>query len=158
MCARLRSRSWALTKLRKCGLTSSELIRVYKNCVRPCAEYASVVLHPMLSNEQSELIEAQQTQALRNIFGFGISAAKMRNRAGIPTLADRRRAACVKFAGDLASSPRFGHLLAKKPAAIHPRRDGVLHGEFIERPARTARCFNSPLYYYRRLLNGRSEL
>ena len=48
VCARLRSRSWALSRLKKCGLDSDELIRVYKNCIRPCAEYASVVLHPML--------------------------------------------------------------------------------------------------------------
>ena len=82
VCARLRSRSWALARLRKCGLTTAELVRVYTSCIRPCAEYAAVVLHPMLSAEQANLIEMQQTQALRNIFGYGVSARKMRQRAG----------------------------------------------------------------------------
>ena len=155
MCARLRSRSWALTKLRKCGLSSAELIRVYKSSIRPCAEYAAVVLHPMLSQEQSNCIEAQQSQALRNIFGFGVSAAKMRKRAGLPTLAERRHKACVKFANDLASSPRFSHWVEKRQCNDYPRRDSVKYGAYIEKTAKTARCYNSPLFSYRRLLNGR---
>ena len=158
VCARLRSRSWALTKLRKCGLTAEELVRVYKSSIRPCVEYAAVVLHPMLSAEQTDCIEAQQTQALRNIFGFGVSVVKMRKRAGIPTLSERRRTACIKFAADLSTSTRFCHWMERRPETEYPRRQSVTYGRFIERVAKTARCYNSPLFYYRRLLNGRSEL
>ena len=157
VCARLRSRSWALARLRKCGLNTEELLRVYRFCIRPSAEYAGVVLHPMLTEEQTECIEAQQVNALRNIYGYGISAAKMRKRANLPTLAQRRLNACRKFAQGLASSPRFTHWMEKRPTPPHPRRSGAVYGVYKELPAKTLPCFNSPLYYYRRLLNGRAE-
>ena len=105
VCAKLRSRSWALSKLKKCGLDTEELIKVYKTCIRPCADYAWAVLHPMLSLEQSELIEAQQTNALWNIYGFGITAAKMRKRSGMPTLAERRFSSCKRFAKSTHQKP-----------------------------------------------------
>ena len=111
----------------------------------------------MLSLEQSNCIEAQQTQALRNIYGFGVSAAKMRRRAGLPTLAERRHKACIKFANGLANSQRFCHLTEKRHNSEYPRRDTVTYGNYVEKPAKTARCYNSPLFYYRRLLNGRAD-
>ena len=109
----------------------------------------------MLSSEQEDLIEGQQTRALRNIFGYGVSARRMRRRANIETLSERRMKACRKFANQLAQSPRFCHWFLKRPQAAHPRRDGVTYGEFIEYSARTQRCYNSPLFFYRRLLNER---
>ena len=41
VCARLCSRSWALARLRMCGLTTDELLRVYRSCIRPSAESVS---------------------------------------------------------------------------------------------------------------------
>ena len=156
VCVRLRSRSWALSRLKKCGLKIDELVRVYRSCIRPCAEYAAVVLHPMLTDEQTECIEAQQTNALRNIFGYGVSASRMRSKAKIQTLAERRFAACKKFAQQLAGSPRFAHWVEQRPVAGHARRSKVTYGEFKELPAKTLRCYKSPLYLFRRLLNGRA--
>ena len=127
VCARLRARSWALTKLRKCGLSTKDLIKVYKNCIRPCAEYASVVLHSTMSAEQADKLEAQQTQALRNIYGFGVSAAKMRARSGLETLRARRVLACTKFAESLVKSPRFSHWMERRQMSSYPRRGCLLY-------------------------------
>ena len=91
------------------------------------------------------------------MFGYGISAAKMRAKANLPTLADRRFAACERFVASLASSPRFCHWLEKKPGPAYPQRADVNYGLYKEFPAKTLRCYNSPLYYYRRILNGRTS-
>ena len=74
--AKFRSRTWALERLKKCGMSCDNLVRVYKSSIRPVAEYASAVIHPMLNNDQSYQIERQQNQALKLIFGPGISAKK----------------------------------------------------------------------------------
>ena len=144
--------------IRDSGLSTSELIKVYKTCIRPCAEYASVVLHPMMTAEQSDMLESQQTQALRNIYGFGVSAARMRAKSGLETLRARRVNACTRFAGSLTKSPRFSHWVERRQVSNYPRRGAAVYGDYIERPAKTDRCYNSPLYYYRRLLNGRVEV
>ena len=96
--AKLRSRTWSLEKFKKCGLTEQELVRVYSSSIRPVAEYASQILHPMLTDSQSYHIERQQNQALKFIFGAGISAEKMRKRANIESLEKRRENVCLKFA------------------------------------------------------------
>ena len=44
----------------------------------------------MISQEQSDLLERQQAQSLKNIYGLGLSASKMRDRAGLRTLSERR--------------------------------------------------------------------
>ena len=106
--ARLRSRTWSLPKLKKCGLTEQELTCVYATCIRPVAEYDSVVLHPMLTDEQTVRIERQQNQALKMIFGDDISAKKMRKKAGLDSLGDRRLEACRKFAKNSINNPRCG--------------------------------------------------
>ena len=85
---------------------------------------------------------------MRNIFGYGISARKMRARAGIETLALRRFNACKKFAQDLASNPRFSDWMTRRPDQSRGRREMVDYMTFVEHPARTSRCYNSPLYYY----------
>ena len=60
----------------------------------------------MITAKQSEHLERQQTQALRNIFGQAISAKKMRDKANLPLLSSRRRAACLSFATRNLANPR----------------------------------------------------
>ena len=51
-----------------------------------------------MTDEQDEILERQQSHALKLIFGTNISAGKMREMAGIPTLRQRRIELCDKFA------------------------------------------------------------
>ena len=101
---RIGAKSWALTKLRKAGLSTDRLLRAYKGFIRPVAEYVSPAWHSSLA----AFLEKQQSQSLRNIFGFGLSASKMRKTAEIPLLSTRRLQACKKFAEKNINNPRCG--------------------------------------------------
>ena len=105
----LRSKTWALLRLKRHGFNTDELVRIYTTNIRPAAEYVCVVWHSGLSAQQSEAIERQQTQALRHIYGFGPSARKMRKMAGVETLFTRRERACKKFALKASVNKRFEH-------------------------------------------------
>ena len=77
--------------------------------IRPAAEYLSVAWHSSLTADQAAMIEREQTQALCHIFGWGPSARKMRDQAGLDLLSKRREAAVNRMAKRLRDSPRFGH-------------------------------------------------
>ena len=64
-------------------MASQDLVQAYTATIRPVAEYASPVWHPQLTASQSEVLERQQTQALKNIYGVGTSAKK--GRSGLST-------------------------------------------------------------------------
>ena len=87
---KLRSRTWALLKLKRAGFTTDELLRTYTVYMRSLAEYVSVLWHSMLTAEQSAMIEREPTQALRHIYGHGPSAESMRKMSGVELLSKRR--------------------------------------------------------------------
>ena len=59
---KVRSKTW---EAKEDGFSEENLITVYKSHIRPVAEYASVAWDSssMITAEQSEVIERQQTQA-----------------------------------------------------------------------------------------------
>ena len=65
---RFRQRTWVLNHLKHAGFNSEELAKVYRNIVRPVADYMSVVYHSMLTDLQDEKIKRLQAQALKFIF------------------------------------------------------------------------------------------
>ena len=69
LAAKLRSKTWTLSKLRKRGLDQERLVHVYKTLIRPSVEYLAPVWSSMITAEQAEQLERQQVQALKNIFG-----------------------------------------------------------------------------------------
>ena len=125
-------------------------MQFYCGAIRPTAEYASPAFHSMVPTYLSEALDRQQNQALKNIFGPDISAAKMREKAGIKTLQERREIATLKFAEKAAMSQRFS-------ARWFPTRGGQASTRnarpYLERVSRTERHRNSPLNYMRRALN-----
>ena len=114
---RLRQRTWALSKLRRKGMQQEDLIQAYVSVIRPVAEYASPAWHPLLTIEQSEKIERQQTQALKNIFGLGMSANKMRTKAGLDRLWVRREGAVKNFAQKNQNNKRCAEWFAMRPVS-----------------------------------------
>ena len=82
----LRERFWTLRNLKKNGFTTGEIIKVYKSILGPAAEYGCVVFHSSLTDEQDKLLDRLQNQALRCVFGPGLSGHKMRAMAEIRTL------------------------------------------------------------------------
>ena len=149
LCKRFRLRTWALRDLRKAGLSTHDLVTVYKTTIRPIIEYSSVIYHPMLTAEQTEYIEKQQTRALKNIFGNEHSRRKLLELSDLPLLKKRREEACLRFAKKMANNPRFSdHFRLRK------QRPGAREtAKYVEQNARTNRRRNSPYFYYRRILN-----
>ena len=145
---RMRDTTWVLRHLAVAGFTQEELARVYTTVIRPILDYCAVVYHPMLTDEQDQQVERLQAQALKNIYGYRVSYAKMRRKAGIKTHRERRIALCDKFAEKARTNPMFERWF--------PLRSGRHAEQYHEKPARTDRLFNSALFYYRRRLNGKA--
>ena len=95
------------------------------------------------------MIERQQFFALKNIYGFAYSNRQLLELSGIDTLQQRRKAAVLKFAQKTAANKRFTEWFTMRKMSVrHKNRE-----EFVEKPARTDRRMNSPLYHYRCVLN-----
>ena len=75
---KMRMHFWTLRNLKRNGFTEEELVKVYKTIIRPVADYGRVVYHLSLTDEQDELVDRLQNQALRCIYGPGISGRRMR--------------------------------------------------------------------------------
>ena len=75
----------------------------------------------------------------------------MRKLAGVTMHRDRRIILCNKFTEKARANPRFQHWFPERTAS----RRGRHHEEIHELTARTDRLNNSPLFYFRRRLNGK---
>ena len=154
LCRKLRARSWALSRLKRKGMSIKDLVVVYTSIIRPVVEYAAAAWHSMLTCKQSEDLERQQVQALKNIVGPGISARKMREYLGIEPLSERRSKAVLKLAIKCSISEIFSNWFPVRPDPVYSRREGVSYNRFIEETCRTDRRKNSPLCYMKKRLNN----
>ena len=150
---KMRARSWALARLKKKGLQERDLIRTYKSLIRPVVEYAAPAWHSLVNASQAADIERQQAQALKNIYGPGISANKMRLAAGVELLSVRRESMTKKFATKCLTNPRTAHWFTERGRSSYARRSGVNYPRFRENFARTDRHRNTPKNYLIRKLN-----
>ena len=106
---RVRTKYWVLYHLRKAGFSQKELARVYRTCILPVFDYCCVVYHPLLTDEQDQAVKRLQSSALRCIYGYEMSYAKMREMAEVKTLGQRRIDACDKFASKCLGLSDFLH-------------------------------------------------
>ena len=144
----------ALSKLKRRGMSTEDLKYVYVSMIRPTVEYASPAWHSMLTKEQSNILESQQAQAMKNILGPGISYRRMKETLELDTLQERREAATLKFGLKCANSVKFGHWFPQRRLPLYERRSGVRYSVYQEKICRTDRHKNSPLNYTKRLLNN----
>ena len=151
--ARMRAKSWALSKLRKKGLAEEKLVRTYKTLIRPSVEYAAPAWHSMIGAGLAADIEKQQVQALRNIYGPNISANKLRLRAGVELLSKRREEIVRKFANKCVNNPRCKDWFQKRNQPVYARRMNVKYPIYRETFARTDRHKNNPKNYLVKKLN-----
>ena len=137
----------------KTRFTDEELVTVYKACVRPVAGYCDVVYHSLLTDDLDEALERMQDRALRCIFGTGISGRRMRTMAGVSTLRDRRVKHCDSFASKASTTARFSSWFpvttGRRSARNNPEK-------YLETYARCERLRASPLFFFRRRLNGKA--
>ena len=88
-----------LTKLRYAGISTEDLILVYKIHIRSCLEYCSVVHHSSLSSQQAAALERCQAVCLRVILGDSyVSYEAALEMAGLTKLEERRDIRCRDFA------------------------------------------------------------
>ena len=149
----MRRKTWALLKMKKAGLSQRDLIQCYKTLIRPVVEYVVPVWHSLITAEQAAELERQQTQALRNIFGPGMSAVRMREAADIDTLYLRRKKMCLKFANKCLNNERCAGWFTERPPPTYARRLNTNYPRYHVPLARTDRYRNSPKNYLRALLN-----
>ena len=153
LAGRMRARTWALSKLQKRGLEEKELIRTYRCLVRPTVEYASPAWHSCLTATQAASIERQQAQALKNIYGPGLSANKMRAKANLELLSIRRERAAKKFALKNLNNPRCQSWFNERKQPSYARRSNTSYPKYKEETARTDRHRNTPKNFLIRKLN-----
>ena len=155
MVAKFRTRLWSLRYLKKSGMSSEDICRAYVTYLRPVLEYSSVIMHSMLTQESSDLIDRQQVRALKIAYGFHLSSHKVQERSGLEALSLRRSKAVDRFALRLVDNPAFTHLFPLRPDDM--RRSRVSH-KYLEEHAKTSRLYNSPVFYMRRRLNALKDL
>ena len=146
----MRSRYWTLRNLKTSGFNTEELVQVYKTMLRPVVEYGCPVFHSSLTDDQDERLERLQDHALKCIFGRELSARRLRGLAGVATLRQRREELVEKFALKCSKDPVFDHWFPRRTG--RPTRNS---DTYMEEKARCERLKNSPLFYFRRVLNGK---
>lgn len=149
----MRSCLWILRNLKRSRFTSEELVKVYSTMLRPVAEYCCVVYHSSLTDRQDEQLERMQNLALKCIYGPFISARKMRKMFGLQSLRGRRIELCDKFAKKSLSNPRFSNWFPMKTTWASAR--GGVQEPFLEEKAQCTLLQDSPVFYFRRRLNGK---
>ena len=119
--------------------------------IRPVAEYCSSVYHALITEADSHELERIQMQALKVIFGWDLSYAKLLERSGVERLADRRETSFLKLAKKMSENRRFSSWFPLRlyRAGVDVRRKE----KFKIYRASTGRCLNSPLNLMRRRLN-----
>ena len=106
----------------------------------------------MLTDEMDLELERLQDRALSCIYGGNISGRRMRAKAQLETLRQRRIDHCDRFAQKCLKNPRFAKWFPTNTARRSSRRPGT---QYQETYARCDRLKNSPVFYLRRRLNGK---
>ena len=78
-----------LRHLKLSGFNEKELACVYRTVILPVLDYCCVIYPSLLTDEQDQVVERLQSRALKNIYGFKMKYADMRERAGVTTLRAR---------------------------------------------------------------------
>jgi len=123
--SRASQRLYFLTLLKRAGMSANHMLRVYTAVVRSVTEYACVVWHVGLTNEQSEKLESIQRRAL-NIIYPDLSYRAALSQSGLVRLDQRRERLCMAFfKAMLKPGHRLHHLLPPKRDTGHALRKNI---------------------------------
>ena len=62
---KFRSKLWTLRKLKKAGMSTTDLLTVFKTIIRSVADFASPTYHSLINKTQAESLEKLQRRALK---------------------------------------------------------------------------------------------
>ena len=145
------SKLWTLRFLKKAGMKRENLVGIYKDVIRPSAEYSSVVYNSLIPEYLSHKLESVQKQAIKNFYGWDVDKSLIENET-ISSLKQRRDEATLKFALKAAKSSRFSYWFRETPSTEREVRLST-RNKYIEKACRTERGRNNPLNVITRLLN-----
>ena len=146
MCSRAAQRLHFLQQLKRAAMSSDDLLYYYQSVVRPVIEYACVVWHTSLTQEQTKQLESIQKRAMKIIFGSD-SDDLPRALAACPSLAERREWLTKRFFTGLLNETSCLHEL------LPAKRDSDVTGKLRDAKqypvpwARTERFRKSTILY-----------
>lgn len=146
---------WMLRFLKKSGMSSQDLLKIYKSVIRAAAEYCSTVYHSLIPSYMAERLESVQRQAIRIIYGRRANYQNIIDSGELETLAARRVQTCLRFAQKAAVSEKFGRKWFPKRTVERETRE-TTRRIYDEKMHRTERDKNNPLQFMIRLLNENS--
>ena len=145
--------SWTLRFLKKSGMSKPELLGIYKNVLRPSAEYSSVIYNSLIPDYVSNKLESVQRQALKIIYGWDYDLKKLFEQGAIETLKERREAATLRFALASSKSERFSNKWYKQTPLTEREVRSSTRNKYVEPACRTERGRNNPITVMARRLN-----
>jgi hypothetical protein len=140
-----------LTKLKYAGVSTDELLEIYKLFVRTTTEYCSVAFHSSLTAKQSRSIEKIQSTSLKIIYqkNYG-SYEDACIKSGLKTLEQRRQDRCLRFSLKCLAHPRNKQMFPLNEKVSHDVRNREV---YKVNHANTEAYRNSAIPFCQRLLN-----
>ena len=145
------ARAWTIKHLKRTGIDTPTLVRIYCSMVRPLFDYVAPAYHTLLMADQSEELERMQRNVMKTIFGYDISYVDCLREAGIPALEQRREELFRVFAVKCWNSERWRSRWFKEneKSAYGLRNERVVVQEF----AACDHLMKSPVHMIRRYIN-----
>ena len=147
---------WTLRFLRKSGMDSENLLKVYRTILLPSIEYCSEIYDSLIPEYLSAKLEQMQKRAMKIVFGWTVDYSALVEDGTIETLKSRRTRACLCFANRALANHRFGDRWFPRNRTEREARESTRR-PYLERRARTERMKNNPIQHMIRLLNQQSS-
>ena len=126
------------------------MINFYILYIRSILETSAVVWHSSISQAEEMELERVQKVALRIILDDQYDNYLQALLAtGLPSLKERRKVLCKKFAINCRKSKKPCHWFPLNPSSVNTRNPE----QFYVQPATTGRLMDSAIPYMQRLLN-----
>ena len=152
MLPKLRRRLWLLNHLKEAGMQPAQLAKIYFSVIRPVADFAAAVYHPLLSDAQTKAIEKVQMRAFKTIYGQTRSYKAVIDTMGYETLATRRENLVRNFAIKASQNVRFKDTWFPLNHDVnYQMRERKKYKEYMPK---TERMTKNPLYHMRKVLNN----
>ena len=151
ICKKAYSRLSLLTKLKYVGVSSQDLLDIYKLFIRSVTEYCAVAFHSSLTQKQNNKLENIQKTCLKVIYGedyLDYDSALV--RSGLEKLSDRRLKRCLDFSLKCLNNSKMQKMFPRNPNFS----ERVRHSEpFFVNFASTNTYRKSAIPFCQRLLN-----
>jgi hypothetical protein len=155
LCRRAYAKMSMISKLKYAGVSTEELLEIYKLFVRTTAEYCSVAFHSSLTSKQSRSIEKIQSTSLKIIYQKNyISYEEACLKSSLKTLEQRRQDRCLRFSLKCVEHPQNKRMFPHNKEATHNIRNREV---YQVNHANTENYRKSAIPYCQGLLNTHAQ-